>query len=301
MNTRNISILIIALAVIGALIWYGFEKKESPVLSDKNNDGVIDERDEVDDTDKDDNTVNEPQVLGESVRLLTPRVGATVSSPLVIKGEARGWYFEGSFPVKIIGPDGKVLAQGPAQAQSDWMTSNWVPFEATLHFIANVSGEGKLVLSADNPSGLPQYDASVEIPIRFTKTETMEVKAFFNKEGTNFDVAYECSGVTPVLRVVTKTTASARASLLELLKGPTSVERKSGYSTSIPEGVVIQKLEIKNGIAYVDFNSALQTGVGGSCRVLAIRSQIENTLKQFATIKSVVISIDGRTEDILQP
>jgi len=35
--------------------------------------------------------------------------------------------------------------------------------------------------------------------------------------------------------------------------------------------------------------------------VTAIRAQITETLKQFPTVENVVISIDGRTEDILQP
>jgi len=35
--------------------------------------------------------------------------------------------------------------------------------------------------------------------------------------------------------------------------------------------------------------------------VAAIRAQIRETLKQFPTVDEVIISIDGRTEDILQP
>jgi len=33
----------------------------------------------------------------------------------------------------------------------------------------------------------------------------------------------------------------------------------------------------------------------------SIRSQIESTLKQFPSVKQVIISVDGRTDDILQP
>ena len=51
----------------------------------------------------------------------------------------------------------------------------------------------------------------------------------------------------------------------------------------------------------VDFDPQLEFQVGGSCRVAAISSQIRQTLMQFPTVKSVIISIDGRTEDILQP
>ena len=55
------------------------------------------------------------------------------------------------------------------------------------------------------------------------------------------------------------------------------------------------------GWAVVDFDKTLEQGVGGSCRVTAIRAQIEKTLQQFLEIDEVVISIDGRAGDILQP
>lgn len=54
-------------------------------------------------------------------------------------------------------------------------------------------------------------------------------------------------------------------------------------------------------MAYIDFESSLQEGVGGSCRVENIRSQIERRLKQFPFIKDVVISVEGNSEEVLQP
>ena len=64
-----------------------------------------------------------------------PIPGATVTSPLTVTGRARGpWYFEASFPVILKGPGGAVLATVPAQAVGDWMTTDWVPFTATLVF-----------------------------------------------------------------------------------------------------------------------------------------------------------------------
>lgn len=86
-----------------------------------------------------------------------------------------------------------------------------------------------------------------------------------------------------------------------MLKGPTEKEKRNGFSTSINFGVIIQKITIENGIARVDFNEQLEYQVGGSCRVIAITAQIEETLKQFPTVNKVIISINGRTEYILQP
>ena len=45
--------------------------------------------------------------------------GDTLTSPTTLRGYARGWYFEGSFPVKLLDGNGAVMWQGPAQALSD--------------------------------------------------------------------------------------------------------------------------------------------------------------------------------------
>jgi len=98
-----------------------------------------------------------------------PKPGATVASPLKLTGRARGnWYFEASFPVTLKGPGGVVLATVPAQAQGDWMTTDWVPFTATLVFVAPSPGSaGTLIFQKDNPSGEPQNDDSRSISIVF--------------------------------------------------------------------------------------------------------------------------------------
>ena len=55
--------------------------------------------------------------------------------------------------------DGNVIAQGHAEAQSNWMTEDFVPYIATLTFVvpAGVT-DGVLYLRKDNPSGLPAND-----------------------------------------------------------------------------------------------------------------------------------------------
>ncbi|OHA63960.1 MAG: hypothetical protein A2667_01325, partial [Candidatus Wildermuthbacteria bacterium RIFCSPHIGHO2_01_FULL_47_27] len=132
-----------------------------------------------------------------------------------------------------------------------------------------------------------------------TPQEMMMVSGFFNND--KMDPEFSCNKVFAVERIIPKTQAMARAALEELFKGPTEEEKAQGFLTSMPPGVQIQRLSIENGTAKADFNDALEYQVGGSCRVSAIRAQITETLKQFPTVQQVVISIDGRTEDILQP
>ena len=105
----------------------------------------------------------------ELIQLETPRPNQTVRSPLLVKGRARGnWFFEASFPVVIVDWDGRIIGQGIAQAQGEWMTTEFVPFEAMLTFTADpqaYSTRGSLILQKDNPSGLPEYDDALEIPV----------------------------------------------------------------------------------------------------------------------------------------
>ncbi|MCC6563442.1 hypothetical protein IT087_00950 [Candidatus Uhrbacteria bacterium] len=94
--------------------------------------------------------------------------GDTVTSPLIIAGEARLWYFEGTFPVKLVDQKGMALVESYASADGDWMTEEWVPFTAELVFAPPAPGTtGKLILAKDNPSGLPENDDRVEIPVKF--------------------------------------------------------------------------------------------------------------------------------------
>lgn len=100
---------------------------------------------------------------------LTLAPNAQITSPMTLTGRARGpWYFEASFPIELRDSNNTLLATAIAQAQGDWMTENWVPFTAPFSFPAQPAGStGTLVLKKDNPSGEPQNDASLVVPVQF--------------------------------------------------------------------------------------------------------------------------------------
>ena len=105
---------------------------------------------------------------GELIRISYPLPNTDIKSPLRIVGEARGnWFFEGSFPILLIDENGRKIAEHYASAKSDWMTENFVPYEALLEFTVPHTPTGTLVLKKDNPSGLLEHDAEVRIPVRF--------------------------------------------------------------------------------------------------------------------------------------
>lgn len=103
------------------------------------------------------------------IRISTPRPNQRVESPLVIEGEARGfWFFEASFPVRLYDKEGNELAVSIATAGDEWMTEEFVPFASTMEFEAPVSKTGTLVLEKDNPSGLPEHADALIVPVRFS-------------------------------------------------------------------------------------------------------------------------------------
>ncbi|MFA5830588.1 MAG: GerMN domain-containing protein [Candidatus Paceibacterota bacterium] len=236
---------------------------------------------------------------GALFQITSPKKGETIQSPFTVRGSAKGtWYFEASFPIKVVDSNGKLIGRGVAQAEGDWMTEQLVPFSGTILFSGKEGEKGEMIFEKDNPSGLPENADELRVPVLFGEATTPVAVYFGNaKDGINED----CSKVFSVTRYVPKTTAVARSALLELLKGPTDTDKKEGFFTSINEGVRIQKLTIEDGTASVDFSDEIERAVGGSCRVTSIRAQIERTLLQFKTIESVIISVDGRTEDVLQP
>lgn len=98
-----------------------------------------------------------------------PQPNAVITSPLTFSGQARGnWFFEASFPVVLVNWDGLIIAQGLAQADGDWMTEDFVPFSGTLEFtMPDYGNSGAIIFQKDNPSGLPEFDNALEIPILF--------------------------------------------------------------------------------------------------------------------------------------
>lgn len=104
----------------------------------------------------------------DKIFVISPQENESISSPVMIKGEARGnWYFEASFPIALYDSNNTLLAEAPAQAIGEWMTEDFVPFELSLSFSKPTTTSGKIVLKKNNPSGLPENDEQIEIPVLF--------------------------------------------------------------------------------------------------------------------------------------
>ncbi len=140
-------IIVLGVVVLGIIFWKGGlhpGTKEGVISSDKK--AVV--------------TGEQRVAEGINIRVTAPNVNGAVTSPLKVAGEAKGWYFEGSFLVKLLDEKGDVLAMGMAQATGDWQADAYVPFETELNFDTKGAKKGNLIFEKSNPSGLPQNAGS---------------------------------------------------------------------------------------------------------------------------------------------
>lgn len=93
----------------------------------------------------------------------------------------------------------------------------------------------------------------------------------------------------------------------QVLLEPTDAEKAQGYFTAIPEGVELLKYSpLKGADGAMEFNldfSEEMKNVAGSCRVQAIRAQIEQTVRDgYTGNERVIITVAGGDPDeALQP
>lgn len=231
----------------------------------------------------------------EMITVDSPLPGATVLKDFVVTGKARGtWFFEASFPIQVLSKDGNVLAQGIAEAQSDWMTTNFVPFKATIKIPESYTGTATLVLKKDNPSGLPEHDASISFPIikEASPQNNVTIKLYYYNPANDQGVGgAQCSqnGLVSVERIVPKTITPIQDAIKLLLLGELKdSERAQGITSEFPlQGVTLKAASLTNGVLTLTFADPQNKTGGGSCRVSILWNQIETTAKQFPEVKSV--------------
>ncbi|KKW33076.1 MAG: hypothetical protein UY77_C0006G0013 [Candidatus Uhrbacteria bacterium GW2011_GWA2_53_10] len=233
-------------------------------------------------------------VFAETLAVAPSKNGLLATSPLVVFGFGRA--FEQTFEWRVKDEAQKVIAKGFAMTlakETGWFgpfrfeiflpTLTSTPFTLELYTIsADMGREEDLVL----------------VPLRILSIKTTTFQVFF--PNSRMGSTTECRDVFPVARTVAETSAVGRVAMQELLKGPTAAERRQGYFSSLPSGVELLSLVIGNNEAHADFSGELNR-VGGACRVISIRAQIEETLRQFPSVGQVTISVEGDTKDALQP
>jgi len=112
----------------------------------------------------------------------------------------------------------------------------------------------------------------------------------------------DCGKVFAVSRDIPKTKAVAKATLQELFKGVTKEEKAKNYESlfSNESSSILIGINIRSGAAYVNLRNSIRESVSAastSCGRDMFFAQVEETLKQFSSIKKVFFAIEGKPAD----
>jgi hypothetical protein len=221
--------------------------------------------------------------------------GDKIQSPITLTGKARGnWFFEASFPIRLKDLSGNVITTTIAQAQSDWMTTEFVPFSAKLEFKVTTDTPAELVFAADNPSGLPQNDRDLSFKVTLIPSENIKTinLYYYNPEldkDESGNILCSEKGLVSVKRQIEASDQVVFDAVRLLLEGKiTDQEKKIGITSEFPlVGLNLKSVIMDKGVATVNLEDPNNKTSGGSCRVGVLWKQIEKTVKQFPGVQSV--------------
>ncbi len=89
------------------------------------------------------------------------------------------------------------------------------------------------------------------------------------------------------------------ATLNALLAGPSQEDLMKGYFTLIPSDTVINKISLKDGIAWIDVNESFRYNHLGFEGYQAQLKQLVYSATEFSSVQGVRITINGMEEDFL--
>jgi spore germination protein GerM len=129
---------------------------------------------------------------------------------------------------------------------------------------------------------------------------TSSLRVYFNnaqRAATEAHSEADCAIVFERPRQVPKTEGVATAALRQLFAGPTESERAAGYRSpfSAATAGLLRRVHIEHGTAYLDLSDlrAQLAGATSSCGAAEFQMQVERTLRQFPTVRRVILAIDG--------
>ena len=231
----------------------------------------------------------------QGIVIETPVEGARITGEFGVTGRAKA-DVEEVLVVSVKSATGGVLYRGDVEVKRDpgarfgRFDTVVGPFEDAEEAVVEV-----FWMSEDGSESGKQIRT-----ISLGDPDTIEVQVYF--QNADLDPTATCELVFLVTRSVSSKTQIYRAAIEALLEGPTDEEADEGFNTSLPKRVTLKSVAADaEGVVTADFDDRLDRGVAGSCRVIAIREQIERTLLQFPEVREVIISVEGETETVLQP
>ena len=220
----------------------------------------------------------EAPALHSNITLNAPAV--ILENPVRFSGTART--FENNVVVRLRDTDGNLMIERAVTATGDLGQFN--PWSAELYMTRDPGD--RVTIEALEYSAKDGSERSAERAAVPVQAPLVELTVFAHDPQRAPD---DCARVFPVLRRAPKAAAVARL-LTEVL-----------LTTDVfPKGAQVNAVNLREGTLTVDFNERMQN-VGGSCRVQAIRSSLERTLRTLPNVKKVVVTANGNHDLALQP
>lgn len=229
-----------------------------------------------------------------NIRLDGERLVQGAASPIAVSGEAAA--YEGTVQIEVREAG---MAAGEALGR-DFVTAGALgafgPFATAVSFDApTTKGLGALVLYTESAVDGSTLEATV-VGLNFRAgSDTPATPAPGQTEVTVFFLAGE--ELVRVARSVPATSGVLRASLEQLLDGPTGEERASGLHSLFSDDAAGKLQEVMidgEGDVVVDFSASVASdGAGTSAGSTLLLAQLNATVFQFPTVSSVEYRIDG--------
>src|SRR3989344_1692030 len=156
-----------------------------------------------------------PLITGQgSIILTSPRNGDVVGSPILVTGQSRA--FENQFMVQLQDGTGKIVYQTGIMSDAK-DAGEWGNYKVYIPIPAGMGQDFKVEAIEYSTKGCGSLGGygSADIKLKSTETDTINV-AFVTS------VNPDCNVTKMFSRTIIKTESVGVASLLELLKGPTS-------------------------------------------------------------------------------
>ncbi len=139
------------------------------------------------------------------------------------------------------------------------------------------------VFEASAKDGSPIH--MISIPVRFPKMTWRSVKLYYLADTAT---EAQCKEVKAVASRIPSTLLPMEATLRHLLSIDSS-DVAAGYRTRIPDRTQLLSITLNQGVVSLLFDEGLLRDGTEACRVEGIHAQIEQTVKQFAGVKTVEI------------
>lgn len=129
--------------------------------------------------------------------------------------------------------------------------------------------------------------AQAEQPKSAPSQQETQMKVYFaNEDGTKL-----------VVKTQPKQTGDKYAAAISALIVGTDAQ---DAVSMIPKGTKLRSVQVKNGVAYVDFSRELVRKFGGgSAGEIMLVGSIVNTLTEFPEVKAVQILVEGKTVETI--